>query len=97
MENDTWKQITDSMRRPQIIADPANPAGPMIHQADFVMSAKSLTRYKIASDAVSYYEMTYCLLSVDIMMYGSRLKNFKVHMYSIKYMKKYDASKPTNI
>ena len=31
MENDTWKQITDNMRCPPMIADPANPAEPMIH------------------------------------------------------------------
>ena len=44
LENDTWKKITDKMRRPPMIADPSNPAGPMIHQAAFMMSAKSLTR-----------------------------------------------------
>ena len=94
MENDTWKQIMDNMRRPPMIADPSNPAGPMIHQDAFVISAKSLTRLKIAATAVLYYEMTDCPLSDDITMYGSRLKNSGVHMDEIKYMKKDDASEP---
>ena len=97
MENDTWKQITDNMRCPPTIADPDNSAGPMIHQAAFVMSAKSLTCLKIAATAVSYYEMTNRTLSADIMMYGLRLKNFKVHMDAIKETKKDDAIKPPNL
>ena len=85
------------MPRQPIIADPANPAGIMIHQDAFVMSTKSLTRLNIASTAVSYYEMTDRPLSANIMMYGSRLKNFKVHIYANKDMKKDDASEPTKL
>ena len=97
MDKDTWKQTMDNMCRPPIIADPANPDGPMVHQTAFVRSAKSLTRLKIAATAVSYYEMTDHPLSADIMVYGSRLNNFKVHMDAIKDIKKDDASKSPNL
>ena len=80
-----------------MISDPANTAGPMIHQTAFVMSAKSLTCLKIAATAVSYYEMTDRPLSDDIMMYGSLPKNFKVHMDAIKDMKKDDAIEHTKL
>ena len=97
MENETWKQITDNMHRPPMIAVSTNPTRTMIHQAAFVMSSKSLICLKIAVTAFPYYEMTNRPLSTNIMMYGSRLQNFKVHMYAIKDMKKDDASEPPNL
>ena len=39
VDTDTWNQITDNMRCPHMIPDPANIAQ-MIHQAAFVLSAK---------------------------------------------------------
>ena len=97
MDNDTWKQITENIRCPRLIADPANPDGPMIHQAALVMSAKSPTCLNIAATAVSYYEMIDHPLSAIIMMYDLRLKNFKVHMDAMKYMKKDDTSGPPKL
>ena len=71
--SNTWRQITDNMRRPPMIPDPANMAGPMIHQAAFTLSAKSLNRLVIAAVAVSYYGNTDRTLDAAIMMYDSRL------------------------
>ena len=68
LETDTWKQITDNMRRPPMIPDPAN-ADQMIHQTAFVLSTKSLGCLNIAAVAVSFFIMTYRHLSADIIMY----------------------------
>ena len=67
-----------------MIPDLANMAGPMIHKAAFTLSAKSLNRLVIAEVAVSYYANTARILDAAIMMYDSRLKNFKVHIDAIK-------------
>ena len=96
VETDTWKQITDNMRRPTMIPDPAN-AAQMIHYSAFVLSAKSLGRLRIAAVAVSLFGMTYRPLSANIMMYDSRLKNFKVHTDAIKDKKKNDTNDPPKL
>ena len=87
LETDTWKQITDNMRCPTMIPDPAN-AVQMIHQAAFVWSAKSLGCLRIAAVAVLLFSKTYRTISADIMMYNSRLNNFRVYMDDIKENKK---------
>ena len=56
----------------------------MIYQSVFLLSAKSLGRIRIAALAASLFSMTDLPLSTDIMMYDSRLNNFKVHMDAIK-------------
>ena len=93
VQTDTWKQITDNMRRPPMIPDPANVAQ-MIHQAEFVLSAKSLGLLIIAAVAVSLFSMKYCPLSIDIMIYDSCLKFFKVHMDATKDKRNNDTNEP---
>ena len=68
VKTDTQKQVTDNMRRPPMIPDPAN-TYQMIHQTAFVLSTKSLGCLKIAAVAVSFFIITYRHLSADIMMY----------------------------
>ena len=80
-----------------MILDTANLAGPMIHQAAFTLSSKSLNRLAIAAVAVSYYGNTARTLDAAIMMYGSRLNNFKVHMDVIKDKKKNDTLEPPKL
>ena len=60
-----------------MILDTDNLAGPMIHQAAFTLSSKSLNRLMIAAVAISYYGNTARTLDAAIMIYDSRLKNFK--------------------
>ena len=79
------------MRRPPMIPDPSN-AAQMIHQAAFVLSGKSLGSLNIAAVSVSFFSMTYRSLSADIMVYDSRLNNFKVHVDSFKNKKKNDTN-----
>ena len=83
VETETWNQITDNMRRPPMIPDPDN-ADHMIRQAAFLLYANSLGRLRIAAVEVSFFIMTYRPLSADIMIYDSRLNNFKVNMDAIK-------------
>ena len=93
VETDTGNKITDNMRCLPMITDHSN-AAQMIHQEAFVLSAKSLGSLRIAAVVVQLFRMTYCPLSADIMMYDSRLKNFKVHMDAIKYKKENDTYDP---
>ena len=79
------------MRRLTMIPDPTNTAY-MIHQAEFVLSAKSLGCLRIAVVAVSFFSMADHPIYDDIMIYDSRLNNFKVHMDAIKYKKKNDTN-----
>ena len=95
VETDTWKIITDNMRCPPMIPDPTN-TDQMIHQEAFLLSAKSLGRPRIAAVVVSLFSMTYRPLSTGIMMYDYRLKNFKMHMDSIKEKKKNEINNPPN-
>ena len=84
------------MRRLPMIPDPSITAQ-IIHQSEFVFYTKSLGRLSIAAIAVSLFSMTYLPLSDDIMMYDSRLNNFKVHMDAIKDKKKNDTNDPPKL
>ena len=86
VDTDTWKQITDNTCRPPMIPDPAN-ASQMIHQSEFVLSAKSLGCLRISVVSVLFFIMIYCPLYTNNIMCDSSLNNFKVHMDSIKEKK----------
>ena len=79
------------MRHPPMIPDPAY-AVQIIHQVEFLLSAKSLVRLGISVVAVSLFSMIDRPLSADIMMYDSRLNNFKVRMNDIKDKKNNDTN-----
>ena len=75
------------MNYPPMIPDCVN-ADQIIHQEEFVLSAKLLGCLRIAAVAVLFFSMTDCPLSAYIMMYDSRLKILKVRMDDIKENKK---------
>ena len=84
------------MCRLPMIPDPAN-AAHVIHQEEFVVSAKSLGHLSISTVALLLFSMTDRPLSTDIMMYNPRLNNFKVHMDAIKDNKKNDTHEPPKL
>ena len=93
VETDTWKKIMDNMCHSPMIPDIVN-AAQMVHQAEFVLSPKSLVRLRISLVAVSFFSMTDRPLSADIMTYDSCLKNFKVHMDATKDKRNNDTNEP---
>ena len=68
IEPNTWKQITDNMRRPPMIPDPTN-AAQMFHQAAFVLSSKPLGCLRISTVAVWLFRMKDSPIFANIMMY----------------------------
>ena len=84
------------MRCPPMIPDPVK-ADQLIRQEAFVLSAKSLFHLRIDAIAVLFFSMTDLPPYADIMMYDSRLNNFKVHMDYIKDKKNNDTNEPPKL
>ena len=93
-DDEIWKMLTDNMRHPPMIPAlnagvpdvvPLVPAGTLVKQAPLVMSAKSLTRVRMAARLVKYYALITRELTADLMIWD-RIKSFDDQIKSIKEM-----------
>ena len=91
-KDEDLKQISENLRRPGRIPDPAPnaPPGAMIQQPPFVLGAKSLTRLTAAANLVRYYETVARPLTPANMRWEPVVKNFMNHWKALTERKKED-------